>query len=92
MAGHLYVEEVARIRETFEMMDIGRRGERNMDELRDGLKRLGHQIPDADLQILVESVSIILSMHHWGFYFGYLLFRYISQCYMYFIAPDFEEI
>lgn len=88
MAEHLSVEEVAGIRETFEMMDVGKRGKINMDELRNGLKKLGHQIPDADLQILMESVSIILSMHHWCFYF----FRYISHCYMYFIAPDFEEI
>ncbi|CDP20654.1 unnamed protein product [Coffea canephora] len=58
VAEHLSVEEVAGIRETFEMMDIGKRGKINMDELRNGLKKLGHQIPDADLQILVESADV----------------------------------
>lgn len=42
------------------MMDTGKRGKINLEELRVGLQKLGQQIPDPDLQILVESVSILL--------------------------------
>ena len=42
------------------MMDTGKRGKINLEELRVGLQKLGQQIPDADLQILVESVSVLL--------------------------------
>lgn len=42
------------------MMDTGKRGKINLDELRAGLQKLGQQIPDPDLQILVESVRILL--------------------------------
>ncbi|KAL3529898.1 hypothetical protein ACH5RR_009220 [Cinchona calisaya] len=58
VAEHLSVEEVAGIKEAFEMMDIGKRGKINIDELRNGLKKLGHQISDADLQILMESADV----------------------------------
>lgn len=60
IAEHLSVEEVAGIKEAFEMMDTGKRGKINLEELRVGLQKLGQQIPDPDLQILVESVSILL--------------------------------
>lgn len=49
---------MAGIKEAFETMDTGKKGKINLEELRVGLKKLGHQIPDPDLQILVESVSI----------------------------------
>ena len=66
IAEHLSVEEVAGIKEGFHMMDTGNRGKINIDELRVGLHKLGHQIPDADLQILMEAVSITpdLSLFH----------------------------
>lgn len=38
-------------------MDTSNRGKINIDELRAGLFKLGHQIPDTDLQILMEAVS-----------------------------------
>ena len=38
-------------------MDTNNKGKINIDELRVGLNKLGHQIPDADLQILMEAVS-----------------------------------
>lgn len=41
-------------------MDTSNRGRINMEELRAGLHKLGHQIPDADVQILMEAVSICL--------------------------------
>ncbi|GFZ18168.1 calmodulin-domain protein kinase 7 [Actinidia rufa] len=36
----------------FDMMDTNKRGKINLEELRTGLQKLGHQIPDADLQSL----------------------------------------
>lgn len=51
------MEEVAGIKEGFQLMDTGNRGKINLDELRVGLQKLGHQIPEPDLQILMEAVS-----------------------------------
>ncbi|XVE61153.1 hypothetical protein DITRI_Ditri06bG0017000 [Diplodiscus trichospermus] len=58
IAEHLSVEEVAGIKEGFQVMDIGNRGKINIDELRAGLHKLGHTIPDADLQILMEAGDV----------------------------------
>lgn len=57
------VEEVAGIKEAFDMMDTGNRGKINLEELRVGLLKLGQQISDADLQILMEAVSIMFSLN-----------------------------
>ncbi|KAI5673649.1 hypothetical protein M9H77_14013 [Catharanthus roseus] len=58
IAEHLSVEEVAGIKEAFSSMDIEKRGKINLDELKNGLHKLGHQIPDADVQILMEAADI----------------------------------
>ncbi|KAL2327028.1 hypothetical protein Fmac_020455 [Flemingia macrophylla] len=58
IAEHLSIEEVAGIKEGFEVMDTGNNGKINIDELRVGLHKLGHQIPDEDVKILMEAVSI----------------------------------
>uniref|UniRef100_A0A5B7AXX5 non-specific serine/threonine protein kinase n=1 Tax=Davidia involucrata TaxID=16924 RepID=A0A5B7AXX5_DAVIN len=58
VAEHLSVEEVAGIKEAFEMMDTSKRGKINLEELRNGLQTLGQQIPDADLQILMEAADV----------------------------------
>lgn len=63
VAEHLSVEEVAGIKEAFDMMDTGNRGKINLEELRVGLLKLGQQISDADLQILMEAVSIMFSLN-----------------------------
>lgn len=60
MAEHLSMEEVAGIKEAFKTMDINNRGQINLDELRSGLQKLGQPIPDSDLQILMEAVSIVM--------------------------------
>lgn len=57
IAEHLSVEEVAGIKEGFQLMDTTNKGKINIDELRVGLHKLGHQIPDSDLHILMEAVS-----------------------------------
>ncbi|ESR65278.1 hypothetical protein CICLE_v10010257mg, partial [Citrus x clementina] len=68
LTGHLYlqvvaeflsVEEVAGLKEAFEMMDTNKRGKINLEELRLGLLKGGQNIPEADLQILMDAISII---------------------------------
>lgn len=62
IAEHLSAEEVAGIKEGFKVMDINNKGKINIDELRAGLQKLGQQIPDADLQVLMDAVSINVSL------------------------------
>ncbi|KAJ6332025.1 hypothetical protein OIU76_010411 [Salix suchowensis] len=54
IAEHLSVEEVAGIKEGFQVMDTGNNGKINIDELRVGLQKLGQHVPESDLQILME--------------------------------------
>ncbi|GER55057.1 calcium-dependent protein kinase [Striga asiatica] len=58
VAEHLSVEEVAGIKEAFDKMDTGKKGKVNLEELKVGLHKLGHQIPETDLQILMEAADI----------------------------------
>ncbi|KAI7731262.1 hypothetical protein M8C21_013205 [Ambrosia artemisiifolia] len=58
IAEHLSAEEVAGIKEGFDSMDTNKRGKINIAELKAGLQRLGHQIADADLQILMEAGDV----------------------------------
>ena len=41
-------------------MDTNNRGKINIDELRVGLHKLGHQVPESDVQALMDAVSITL--------------------------------
>jgi calcium-dependent protein kinase len=56
------VEEVASIKEGFKLMDINNKGKIDKDELKMGLHKLGHQVPDSDVQILMEAVSNTLHL------------------------------
>nr|XP_043613219.1 calcium-dependent protein kinase 8-like [Erigeron canadensis] len=58
VAEHLSVDEVAGIREDFRMIDSGNKGKIDIDELRVGLHKLGHQVNDADLQTLMEYADV----------------------------------
>lgn len=58
IAEHLSVEEVAGIKEGFQLMDIGNKGKIDINELRTGLHKLGHHIPESDLLVLMEAVSV----------------------------------
>ncbi|KAK7392872.1 hypothetical protein VNO78_21322 [Psophocarpus tetragonolobus] len=55
IAEHLSSEEAAGIKEGFQLMDTSNKGKINIDDLRVGLQKLGHQIPDGDVQILMEA-------------------------------------
>ncbi|KAG6488573.1 hypothetical protein ZIOFF_049820 [Zingiber officinale] len=57
IAEHLSVEEIADIKEMFENMDINKKGQINFDELKYGLRKLGHQVADSDAKALLEAVS-----------------------------------
>ncbi|XP_044505230.1 calcium-dependent protein kinase 32-like [Mangifera indica] len=54
----LSLEEVAGIKEGFQLMDTSNRGKINIEELRVGLHKLGNQILDADLQILMDAGDV----------------------------------
>ncbi|KAM1100631.1 hypothetical protein FF1_007058 [Malus domestica] len=58
IADHLSVEEVAGIKEAFQMMDAGNKGKVTIEELRSGIQQLGQNIPDPDLQILMEAADV----------------------------------
>lgn len=58
IAEQLSVEEVAGIREGFQIMDTGNKGKLDINELRVGLTKLGHQVPEADLQFLMEAGDV----------------------------------
>lgn len=70
------MEEVAGIKEGFRLMDTGNRGKINIDELKVGLHKLGHQIPDSDLQILMDAVSTVL---RWNMAMSGLVFNLILE-------------
>lgn len=57
------MEEVADMKEMFQKMDVKSNGKITLEELKFGLHKMGHQIPDADVQILMEAVSFLLSLH-----------------------------
>ncbi|CAH1436929.1 unnamed protein product [Lactuca virosa] len=56
IADHLSAEEVAGIKQGFYLMDISKQGKTNIAELKGGLQKVGQQIPDAALQILMDAV------------------------------------
>lgn len=58
IAESLSAEEVAGIKQGFELMDTNNKGKINIVELKNGLHKLGHQIPDADLQILMDAGDV----------------------------------
>ncbi|KAJ8510328.1 hypothetical protein OPV22_000762 [Ensete ventricosum] len=58
VAEYLSVEEVADIKDMFEKMDINKNGKITFEELKFGLHKLGHQTPDADVQILMEAADV----------------------------------
>ncbi|KAM3741180.1 hypothetical protein ACB098_08G155400 [Castanea mollissima] len=58
IAEHLSVEEVAGIKDAFDMMDTSKRGKINIEELRAGLQKVGQHIPEADLQILMDAADV----------------------------------
>ncbi|XP_077210312.1 calcium-dependent protein kinase 20-like isoform X2 [Tasmannia lanceolata] len=58
VAQHLSVEEVAGIKEMFKLMDTHNNGKITLEELKLGLQKVGHQVPDHDVQMLMEVADV----------------------------------
>ncbi|KAK4780095.1 hypothetical protein SAY87_016201 [Trapa incisa] len=58
VAEHLSVEEVADMKEAFQMMDTSKKGKINLNELKDGLQKLGQSVSDPELKILMEAADV----------------------------------
>nr|WDD38933.1 calcium-dependent protein kinase-like protein [Fagopyrum tataricum] len=58
IAEHLSVEEVAGIKEGFNLMDTNKKGKIDIEDLKAGLLKLGHHIPDNEAQILMEAADV----------------------------------
>lgn len=59
IAEHLTIDEVADIKGLFDKLDVRHVGEINFDELKDGLRKAGHDIPNSDALILMDAVRIL---------------------------------
>ncbi|KAK8937735.1 Calcium-dependent protein kinase 8 [Platanthera guangdongensis] len=58
VADHLSIEEVADIKEMFMKFDSNNDGRITFEELKFGLHKLGHPVPDADVQILMDAADV----------------------------------
>ncbi|GMH18715.1 hypothetical protein Nepgr_020556 [Nepenthes gracilis] len=58
IAEHLSVEEVAGIKERFEVMDTGKKGKIEFEELKVGCAKLGFHMPDSDVRVLMEVADV----------------------------------
>jgi calcium-dependent protein kinase len=59
IAEHLSVEEAADIKQLFDKMDVSKSGKLTFEEFKAGLRKLGNQMPDSDLRILMDAVSYL---------------------------------
>jgi len=57
IAEHLSLEEVEIIRDMFTLMDTDRDGRVTYEELRAGLKKVGSQLAEPEIKLLMEVVS-----------------------------------
>eukprot|EP00267_Zea_mays_P049978 XP_020402715.1 calcium-dependent protein kinase 20 [Zea mays] len=57
IAEHLWVEEAADIKDMFEKMDLNKDQMLSFEELKLGLHKFGQQMPDADVQTLMEAAD-----------------------------------
>ncbi|KAJ1691914.1 hypothetical protein LUZ63_016069 [Rhynchospora breviuscula] len=57
IAQHLSVEEAADIKELFQKMDLNNDNKISFDELKLGLHKIGQQLPDSDVRILMDAAD-----------------------------------
>jgi len=57
IAEHLSVEEVEVIRDMFSLMDTDNDGKISFEELKAGLKKVGSQLAEPEMKMLMEVVS-----------------------------------
>lgn len=58
IAESLSEEEIGGLKEMFKMIDTDNSGTITLDELKDGLRRVGSELMDHEIQALMEAVSI----------------------------------
>ncbi|CAD5183631.1 unnamed protein product [Musa acuminata subsp. burmannicoides] len=58
VAEHLSMEEVADIKDMFDKLDINKKGQLTLEDLKYGLHKLGHQMADEDVKILMEAADV----------------------------------
>lgn len=60
VADNLPDDQIHSIKQIFHKMDADKNGNLNFQELKEGLTMLGQQIPDPDVQLLLDAVSIYI--------------------------------
>ena len=50
-------DQVDKIKQMFHMMDTDQNGDLSFQELKDGLNKFGHYVPDPDVKLLMDAVS-----------------------------------
>lgn len=60
IAEHLSVEEMEVIRDMFALMDTDDDGKVTFDELKTGLRKVGSQLAEAEMKLLMDVVIIML--------------------------------
>ncbi|GMH40545.1 hypothetical protein BSKO_08449 [Bryopsis sp. KO-2023] len=58
IASNLPADEIAGLRTMFESMDTDKSGTVTVEELRQGMKRMGTKIPDKELQAIMEATDV----------------------------------
>ncbi|KAH9606868.1 hypothetical protein KSS87_019702 [Heliosperma pusillum] len=58
VADSLPDEQVDKLRRTFNMMDTDKNGSLCFEELKSGLLKLGHALPDSDIQMILDAADI----------------------------------
>ena len=58
IAESLSEEEIGGLKELFKMIDTDNSGTITFDELKDGLKRVGSELTENEIQALMEAVSV----------------------------------
>lgn len=63
VADNLPTEQIDAIKQLFYMMDTDKNGDLTCEELKEGLNMIGHKVSGSDVQMLMEAVSLISSLH-----------------------------
>lgn len=68
IAEHLSVQEVEVIRDMFTLMDTDSDGKVTYDELRAGLRKVGSQLAEPEIRMMMEVVMSLINSVHIGYF------------------------